>query len=440
MGNLGRLTTLTAVLLILAGAAAFFSSTGLFSGADDSDAGSIVAVDSPTDRDVFRLQQRVATTPHDLTTLNGLGFAYLQKARESGDPAFYSKADGIFQQALAADSRHPSALLGASAVALARHDFEQALDWAERALVSDPDDPDANGALGDALIEMGRYQETLDAFQKMVDARPDLNAYVRVAYARELHGDIGGAIEAMRLAVGASRPTGETAAWVRSQLAHLYFNTNALDVAESQYEAALDTFPGYVHALAGLARVAAARGDYDKAIELYTEVIARQPIVEYVTALGDLYRAASRGEEAQRQYDLVTAIDSLYRANGIDTGLETALFLADHDIRIDEAIVQASAVYEARPGSIRAADVLAWVLYKAGSYDQALAYSKEALRLGTQDPLLLYHAGMINYRAGNREAAGDYLSRALEINPGFSVLYSEEAANTLQKLRSAVSE
>ncbi len=440
MGNPGRLTTLTAVLLILAGAAVFFSSTRLFTGADDGDDHRVAAVDSPTDRDVFRLQQRVTAAPQDLAALNALGFGYLQKARESGDPSFYSKAGGIFQQALAVDSRQPDSLLGASSVSLTMHDFPQALQWAQRALGSAPDDPDAYGAMGDALVELGRYDDALDAFQKMLDARPDLNAYVRVAYLRELHGDIGGAIEAMRLAVEASRPAGETAAWVRSQLGHLYFNTSALDQAASQYEASLDAFPGYVHALAGLARVAGARGDYGEAITLYTEVTTRQPVLEYVAALGDAYRAAGRGEEAQRQYELVAAIDSLYRANGIDTGLEIAVFLADHNIRLDEAVAEARSVYEARPGSIRAADVLSWALYKAGAYDEALVYTKEAVRLGTQDPLLLFHAGMINYRAGNREAARDYIARALEINPGFSVLYSEEAANTLQELRSAVRE
>jgi len=440
MGNLGRLTTLTAVLLILAGATAFFSSARLFSGADDGDNHRVAAVDSPTDRDVFRLQNRVAAAPQDLAGLNALGFGYLQKARESGDPAFYSKADGIFQQALAVDSRQPDSLLGASSVSLAMHNFPQALQWAQRALGSAPNDPDSYGALGDALVELGRYDEALDAFQRMLDVRPDLNAYVRVAYLRELHGDTGGAIEAMRLAIEASRPTGETAAWVRSQLGHLYLNSNALDEAASQYEASLDAFPGYVHALAGLARVAAARGGYDEAMDLYVEVTARQPILEYVAALGDVYRAAARGEEAQRQYDLVAAIDSLYRANGIDTGLEIALFLADHDLRLDEAVAEARSVYEARPGSVRAADVLSWALYKAGAYDEALVYTKEAVRLGTQDPALLFHAGMINYRAGNRETARDNLSRALEINPRFSVLYSEEAASTLEKLQSAVRE
>jgi tetratricopeptide (TPR) repeat protein len=120
-------------------------------------------------------------------------------------------------------------------------------------------------------------------------------------------------------------------------------------------------------------------------------------------------------------HDLVAA-DGLYRANGINTDLEIALFLADHDRTIEDAVSQARTVYEAQPGSIRAADALSWALYKAGNLqagnlDEALTYSNEALRLGTQDPLLFFHAGMINIRLGNDEVAADHLARALKSTP-----------------------
>ena len=435
---MSRFVILTAILLILAGSAAFASTTGIFEGSDEGDAARTPAIESATDRAIAPLQQRLARTPDDATLLNRLGFAYLQKARESGDPSFYTKADGVFQKSLTIDASDQSALIGASTVAAARHDFTQALTYAQQARDLDPEDPDANGSLGDALIELGRYDEALSAFQVMLDTRPDLNAYVRVSYARELHGDPEGAIEAMRLALEASRPTGETAAWVRSQLGNLYFNRGEFAGASEQYKASLSAFPGYIHALAGLARVAAADEDYDQAIELYGEVVSRQPVLDHVAALGDVYRAAGREADAQRQYDLASAIDSLYRANGINTDVEMALFLADHELRLDGALAQAQTAYQARPGSIRAADALSWALYKAGRYDEAAVYSREALLLGTQDPLLLFHAGMISHESGDDDDARGYLSSALELNPRFSVLHADEAAGVLAKLNASV--
>jgi len=437
MSNQARFAIFTAVILIVAGVAALLPVLGLLGGTDEREATRSADVESPTDRAVSQLQQQSQANPDEVVSLTQLGFAYLQKARESGDPAFYSQADGVFQKALALDPHDSSGLLGASAVAAARHDFGRALESAQRALETSPGDPDAYGALGDALIELGRYDEAVVAFQRMLDTRPDLNAYVRVAYARELHGDVAGAVEMMVLAIEASRPGGETAAWVRSQLANLYFNSGNVEEAAKQYEASLDAFPGYVHALAGLARVAAANGDYDKAIGLYEQIVARQPVLEHVAALGDVYRAAGREEDAERQYELVAAIDALYEANGINTDLEMALFLADHGDP-EKAIVQATGAYQLQSGSIRAADALSWALYKAGRFEEALTYSHQALRLGTKDALLLFHAGMINHGAGSDDAARALLGRAVEINAAFSVLYSAEAVTKLEALEGAV--
>ena len=438
MTSMNRIAAVTAALLMLAGVMGFLSLTGFISGSENQDSQRSAPVQSAADRAVFQLQQRLASEPNDLAAVDGLGSAYLQKARESGDPAFYTKAVGLFDKAMTMAPDDQTGIIGASMAAAARHDFARALQLAQQAVRLDPEDPDAQGVLGDALVELGRYNEALSAFQQMLDTRPDLNAYVRVAYLRELHGDPSGAIDVLKLAVEATRPAGETAAWVHWQLGNLYFNTNASENAAAEYQSALDAFPGYVHAVAGNARLAAARGDYDKAIELYRDVTARQPVVEYVATLGDVYRAAGRSVEAQHQYDLVGAIDELYRANGIDTDLEMALYQADHDLDPEMALAQARAAYEARPESIRAADVLSWALYKAGKYAEALQHSREALRLGTQDSLLLFHAGMINDSAGDHEVARVYLSRAVEINPGFSVLYAAAARTTLEALRGAV--
>ena len=432
MTSMNRVAAVTAALLILAGV------TGFVSRSDESEGNPPTPTQSAADRAIFQLQQRLATTPHDVAAIDGLGSAYLQKARESGDPAFYTKAVGLFDKAMTIAPDDQAGIIGASMAAAARHDFARALDLAQQAVRLDGEDPDAQGALGDALVELGRYDDARSAFQRMIDVRPDLNAYVRTAYLRELHGDSPSAIDALKLAVGAARPAGETAAWVHWQLGNLYFNTNAPDNATAEYETALEAFPGYVHAIAGNARLAAARGDYEAAIQLYRDVTARQPVVEYVAALGDVYHAAGRDHEAQRQFELVGAIDELYRANGIDTDLEMALYEADHNVDPAEALAHARAAYEARPGSIRAADVLSWALYKAGSYEEALQRSREALRLGTQDPLLLFHAGMINYAAGDHQAARDDLSQAVQINPNFSIVYAGEARATLEALKSAV--
>jgi tetratricopeptide (TPR) repeat protein len=157
------------------------------------------------------------------------------------------------------------------------------------------------------------------------------------------------------------------------------------------------------------------------------------PLPEFVIALGDVYTVAGQPDAANEQYALVDAMTQLYTNNGVDTDVEMALFRADHDRDLGQGLEQARAGYEQRP-SIKAADVLAWTLYKTGNFTEARTYSQEALKLGTKDALMLFHAGMIESALGNRIAATEYLESALRINPFFSVRYVPVALSTLSQM------
>jgi tetratricopeptide (TPR) repeat protein len=320
------------------------------------------------------------------------------------------------------------------ALALARHQFHEALEWGERARQINPDRTYAYGVIADAQIELGRYDEAVQTLQMMVDLRPDMNSYTRISYIRELYGDTDGALDMMRRAVEGGVPGAESTAWTRTQLANLYFNLGQLEPAEAEYQHALAEKPGYLYALAGLGRVRAAQGRTDEAIALLNRASQTMPLPEFVITLGDIYLAAGQPQMAQQQYDLLAVIQQLYQANSVDLELEMALFKADHRQDLAATVAQARQVFERRP-SIHAADALAWALYQAGDYREAQSFAQQALRLGTKDALKLFHAGMITYRLGDEPQARDYLERALQINPHFSLLYADEARRILEKLQ-----
>jgi tetratricopeptide (TPR) repeat protein len=229
-------------------------------------------------------------------------------------------------------------------------------------------------------------------------------------------------------------PGAENTAWVRTQLGNLYFNSGNLDQAEIEYQLTLQNRPDYVYALAGLGRVHAARGDMKEAIKLLNQAVAIIPIPEFVITLGDLYQASGQIAAANQQYELLAAIEKLYRANGVDMDMEIALFNADHNRNLDETVTLARKAYQNRPG-IQGADALAWTLFKTGQYLEAQKYSQQALELGTKDALKLFHAGMIAHALHDDEQAQQYLEQALAINPHFSLLYSDEAQKTLLSIQ-----
>src|SRR5258708_34248925 len=111
------------------------------------------------------------------------------------------------------------------ALYLSEHRFREALVVGEKNREARPADAVNDGVIGDAHLELGEYDEAFAAFDRMMQKRPSAASYARVAYARELQGNLKGAIESMKLAADATAPTDpEGLAWARSQLGDLYFH------------------------------------------------------------------------------------------------------------------------------------------------------------------------------------------------------------------------
>jgi tetratricopeptide (TPR) repeat protein len=314
----------------------------------------------------------------------------------------------------------------ADTLALSQHRFEDALALGRRAQRLSPATARNYGVIGDALVELGRYREGFRAYDRMAALKPGYSAYARVSHARELIGDVPGAISAMNLAVRAAGPRPQALAWARLQVGNLYFATGRLDPAAAEYRAALAASPDYPQALDGLARVAAARGSLARAVALERAAVDRRPLPELVAFLGDLYRAQGRKALAREQYALVGAIHRLQAAKGSRLDLETALFDVDHGLRLDSALARARRAQRERP-SVQADDVLSWALARTGRCGEALRFSRRALRLGTLDAPTYFHRGMIERCLGRDAEARRWFRRALATNPHFSPIWSPVA-------------
>ncbi len=429
--------TAMAVALLVAGATGFVRGTGV---AVDPVARhtSSSALLLPTanagslDGEIASLQQRLRAIPDDWRGFAQLGLAYVAQARVTADPSWYPKAEGVLRRSL---RLHPhenvAGALGIGALDLARHDFAAALRQGRRASDLNPYSADAYGVVGDALLELGRYDRAFEAFQTMVDTRPDLASYARVAYARELLGDVPGAERAMRMAFDAAA-TPSDSAWTAYQLGELTFGSGDVGSARGWYARGLDLDPAYVPNLAGLAKVAWARGDDELAIGRLTEVVARYPSAEFVGVLADLYRATGKPALADRQEAVVAAMHDLATANGVNVDLELALFDADHGD--PEGALAAARAEWARRQSVHVADAYAWALYANGRYRRASTFAERALALGTRSALFLFHAGMIRLELGDEVGARRYLSDAVATNPNFSILHAADAARVLATL------
>ena len=357
--------------------------------------------------------ERAAADPQSLTLL---GLAYQQRARETADPNFYGPAEQSLRRALALDPEHAGALRALATLAASRHRFDEALALATRARRLEPHNAAAYGIIGDANLELGRYDAAFAAFERQMALKPTVSAYARVSYARELIGDLPGAIEAMAFAVDAAASTREPAAWSRVQLGNLYVATGKLRRAERLYRAALRLVPDYAAANSALARVAAARAQDDRAAALYRRSLEVAPDPGAAAALGDLLMARADTAGAEEAYARAEELEAAFARNGGRNQLETALFDLDHDRNLADALSRARQGYRLRP-SIEGAHVLARALYKNGRCLEALRYSREALRLGTPDVGALFDLARIQRCLGNDAAAARTLKRVRALDP-----------------------
>jgi tetratricopeptide (TPR) repeat protein len=405
------------------------------------------AQQNATDDLIRNLQTRVKRYPEDHTGYAELGAAYLQKGRETANAADYELAKDALEKSLDLVSNDPSAAFAMTQMAvvcMVEHRFEEALTWAQRALALGSGDPSPWAIAGDALADMGDYKGASEEYSRLKSAYGSEDEQLafsyqrdsRVSFLRFVTGDTQGAIQLMRCAVRTAMEThmpAENIAWSQYQLGEEFFLAGETDAAEKAYLASLDESPNYYRALAGLAKVRASQGRYVDAVKLYKEAIAKVPYPEYAAALGDTYHKLGQLEDAKKQYELVEFIGYLSQVNQQIHNRDLALFYADHDLKLHEALTLAQKELEVRR-DIYTWDVLAWCLFKNGKLREAAEAISRALEQGTKDPQLFFHAGMIYERVGNLENAKSYLQRALDINPHFHILYSSTASETLARL------
>lgn len=390
------------------------------------------AATSPTQAEIERLLAAAAADPDDAESQRDLGFALLQRVRETADPSLYEPAAAAFEAARRLAPDDALVLVGIGGLQLGKHEFAEALTTGRKADELSPALASARAVIVDALVELGRYDEADSEAGEMLALRADLSTLARVSYLAELRGKLDAALGAMRLAAQSPGLAPENTAYVAALLGNLLVYTGDPAGAADAYRGALSLVPAHAPSLAGQGRLAVAAGKLDEAIRLFGRASEIVPLPEYVIALGDAQEAAGLTEDATLSFALARAEIQLFEASGVVVDLDLALFEADHG-NPNRALAFAQAAYEAT-STVRAADALAWALHRLGRDAEAKPYVDEALRLGSRDPLLRYHAGALAAALGDAPAARRDLELALQIDPGFSATGAAEARRLLTTL------
>ncbi|WP_405618345.1 tetratricopeptide repeat protein [Streptomyces sp. NBC_01508] len=361
-----------------------------------------------------------------------LGMAYVQQGRTTADPALYAKAESALRRSLKVQPRdNYQAETGMGALAAARHDFATALTWGRKAAATNPSNAAAQAVLADAYTQLGRYEESYRAVQRMTDLRPDSSSLARASYTWELRGDLPKARALMKRALDdAASPPDRS--FARLHLATLAQESGDPTTALREASAGLRTAKDDAPLLEARARAHAALGHERQAVADYTAAVAIAPLPQYVLGLGELQQSLGRDAEARTQYGVLRAQEQVRRAGNAPADTDAILFEADHgDAR--QAVTMARTAVEARP-FIAVQDACAWASHRAGRDAEALPYADRALALGTRSALFHYHRAMIHSALGDTSAARKDLEQALVIDPHFHPLHAPRARTALDRI------
>jgi tetratricopeptide (TPR) repeat protein len=152
------------------------------------------------------LQAWLTAHPEDAAAAVRLAELSLREARVTGNAGLVVEASARLRALVDRGTRTYEIERMLAALLLSEHRFVEARQMATRLLAHEPNDTWLQGVLGDAALEEGDYEAAFAAFDRMAALRPDAAAYARVAYARELGGDVEGALRVMEMALTASSP------------------------------------------------------------------------------------------------------------------------------------------------------------------------------------------------------------------------------------------
>ena len=371
---------------------------------------------SPAEQSIERANKIIGSKPNDYEAYNALALALSRRARETSDPAYYTKAEQALEKSFAISPGNFDGERIRVWLLLGRHEFAAALDEGTKLNKRIPDDVMIYGFLTDANVELGKYADAERSAQWMLNLRgANIPSLTRAAYLRELFGDNDGAIELMEMALRSVSPTEvEDRAWITTQIAHLKLASRKPREAEELLQQALTEFPNYHYALGNLAKVRIQQKRYEEAIQLYRERYDAAPHAENLYDLAEALELDGKHDEAGKAFAEFEKKSLAESTKADNSNHELVFYYTDHAKQPQTALEVATREL-ARRQDVFTLDCYAWALYASGKYPEARQAIERALSVGIQDPKLLRHAGEIALKAGDTQAATRYLQQADEL-------------------------
>jgi tetratricopeptide (TPR) repeat protein len=382
-------------------------------GADARPASTAVAADTAiVTQSIAFFEAKLANDPRNAMIANRLADRYVLRFQTGARLADLERAEALGRLNASINRDTAASLSRLSSLLLMQHKFGESYRAAELAVSADPGRQGAIGALYDAAIASGRYDVAATMFDRL--ERGTTGWRIRHAQRLDAFGSMDSAYREMAEACrtlenSGSRPAVQ--AWCLTELATIEHNRAGPDAMAKLLDRALAIQPGYRGALEKQADLFAAEGKYDEAREIYERIVAAahpdlwlrlSEIARREGVDSDAARWEGRFLEVARRPD----VEALYAH-------PLALYYAERPVTLDTARAIALRDLDRRQ-AVEGWDILAWIEYKQGDMEAALAASDHAFSWGAANATRKYHRARILSALGRSDEADALMASALE--------------------------
>ncbi len=301
----------------------------------------------------------------------------------------------------------------AGVVALQAGDAEFAKQAAEHAIELKPDWIKPKLLYARALLLEGRGEEAIDYTARLVgdDPFPDPDARMELAVMYMSAGDEDYALSQVNQVL-LEQPSRTDAL---RMMAIINFRQNNLDVAEADFEDLLSSGDYTADALFYLARIADYRGEHDRAIRLYSQVLGGSNAVASQRRAAQLM--AWEKDDVDGALEALTEFGEQRRVFAIDMMMVRAGLLGSVE-RYDEALELFERVVEFRPDDESVALSRGELLLTMGRLDDAIATYRAAAKRWPDSAMTLNALGYtLADRTDEYREAEKLIRKALKYNP-----------------------
>jgi tetratricopeptide (TPR) repeat protein len=281
--------------------------------------------------------------------------------------------------------------------------------------------------LGELEMREKNYAAARAAFQRAVDARPNMTDPITgllVLDIMEGHGTTA------RARVESALKAAPNDAALQLVAGKTYAALDERALAEKSWKKATELNPDNLEAYVLLARLYVSEKRVDEAVAGLTKLTETDPkSVQGRTILGMLLQAQRKWPEATKQYEATLALDP----NAAVAANNLAMIYLQSGENLDAALQYAKTARSRIQDRPEVSDTLGLAYYKRGLATQAVSPFSEAVQLAPKNPEYQYHLGMAQFAAGDRVKARATLTQALALAQTFDG--ADDARKMLSQLQ-----